>query len=335
MAKKAQAKKKSSGKKAAAKAAPKKTQKKAAPKKAGGKVKGAAKGSAKASAKGAAAKTARTKKSAAAARKSIPAKAPKPRLPKGPVWQWSALETAAAIRSGAVSALEVTQAHVERRAAVNPKLNAVVFDFSEQAIADAKAADKARTKGAALGALHGVPITIKENVDYEGYPNVNGVKANLGLIAPSDSPVVRNLKKSGAIVLGLTNTPEFSFRGFTDNPLHGLTLNPWDESITCGGSSGGGGAFAHPTHQEPLARQVDWTLPKAPHPLPHTLQDYTAVKVEASAAESAAPSSAMRLFHPPQPHDFQTGEHFYPSRWTSRTCAPAFSTCSASGCSGC
>ncbi|MFO1116332.1 MAG: amidase family protein [Beijerinckiaceae bacterium] len=242
MAKKAQAKKKSSGKKAAAKAAPKKTQKKAAPKKAGGKVKGAAKGSAKASAKGAAAKTARTKKSAAAARKSIPAKAPKPRLPKGPVWQWSALETAAAIRSGAVSALEVTQAHVERMAAVNPKLNAVVFDFSEQAIADAKAADKARTKGAALGALHGVPITIKENVDYEGYPNVNGVKANLGLIAPSDSPVVRNLKKSGAIVLGLTNTPEFSFRGFTDNPLHGLTLNPWDESITCGGSSGGAGA---------------------------------------------------------------------------------------------
>ena len=64
----------------------------------------------------------------------------------------------------------------------------------------------------------------------------------MNIIAPSDAPVVRNLKKAGAIVLGLTNTPEFSFRGFTDNPLHGLTLNPWDPEITCGGSSGGAGA---------------------------------------------------------------------------------------------
>jgi amidase len=64
----------------------------------------------------------------------------------------------------------------------------------------------------------------------------------MNIIAPSDAPVVRNLKKAGAIVIGLTNTPEFSFRGFTDNPLHGLTLNPWDPDITCGGSSGGAGA---------------------------------------------------------------------------------------------
>ena len=64
----------------------------------------------------------------------------------------------------------------------------------------------------------------------------------MNIIAPSDAPVVRNLKKAGAIVLGLTNTPEFSFRGFTDNPLHGLTLNPWDPDITCGGSSGGAGS---------------------------------------------------------------------------------------------
>ena len=64
----------------------------------------------------------------------------------------------------------------------------------------------------------------------------------MNIIAPSDAPVVRNLRKAGAVVLGLTNTPEFSFRGFTDNPLHGLTLNPWDPAITCGGSSGGAGA---------------------------------------------------------------------------------------------
>ena len=111
---------------------------------------------------------------------------------------------------------------------VNPKLNAVVVDLSDDALKAAKAADNARARQSELGPLHGVPITIKENVDYEGRPNPNGVTAQMNIIAPSDAPVVRNLKKAGAIVIGLTNTPEFSFRGFTDNPLHGLTLNPWD-----------------------------------------------------------------------------------------------------------
>ena len=143
------------------------------------------------------------------------------RLPKGPIWQWSALETAAAIRSGAISSVEVTEAHLERMRAVNPKLNAVVVDLSEEALKAAKAADQARAKGTELGLLHGVPITIKENVDYDGRPNPNGVPTQMNIIAPSDAPVVRNLKKAGAIVIGLTNTPEFSFRGFTDNPLTG------------------------------------------------------------------------------------------------------------------
>jgi len=174
--------------------------------------------------------------------RALPRKSAKVRLPKGPIWQWSALATAAAIRSGAISAIEVVEVHVERMRAVNPKLNAVVVDLSEEALRAAKAADKAKAKGIKLGMLHGVPITIKENVDYEGRPNPNGVPAQMNIIAPSDAPVVRNLKKAGAIVIGLTNTPEFSFRAFTDNPLHGLTLNPWDPDITCGGSSGGAGA---------------------------------------------------------------------------------------------
>ncbi len=180
-------------------------------------------------------------KAASSRAKAAKSAAPKARLPKGPAWQWSALDTAAAIRSGAVSSVEVTEAHIAHMQAVNPKLNAVVFDLSEEALRAAKAADKVR-KGANLGPLHGVPITIKENVDYEGHPNPNGVPALLGTIAPSDSPVVRNLRKAGAVILGLTNTPEFSFRGFTDNPLHGLTLNPWRDDITCGGSSGGAGS---------------------------------------------------------------------------------------------
>ena len=138
---------------------------------------------------------------------------------------------------------------------VNPKLNAVVVDLSEDALKAAKAADNARTRKTELGPLHGVPITIKENVDYEGRPNPNGVAAQMNIIAPSDAPVVRNLKKAGAIVLGLTNTPEFSFRGFTDNPLHGLTLNPWDPDITCGGSSGGAGSCGGGRHRHDRARQ--------------------------------------------------------------------------------
>ncbi|MGX1318605.1 amidase [Bradyrhizobium sp. USDA 377] len=187
--------------------------------------------------KGVVAKTAKTTVKKAASNKSVTA-----RRPKGPVWQWSAVETAAAIRSGAISAVETVEAHLDRMRAVNPRLNAVVVDLGEEALKAAHAADKQRARGGELGLLHGVPITIKENVDYEGRPNFNGVPANKDLIAPSDSPVVRNLKKAGAIVIGLTNTPEFSFRGFTDNPLHGLTLNPWNPDITCGGSSGGAGS---------------------------------------------------------------------------------------------
>ena len=159
-----------------------------------------------------------------------------------PIWQWSAVESAAAIGSGLVTSEEVVRAHVERMHAVNPALNAVVVDLSEQAISAARAADQAKASGAALGKLHGVPVTIKINIDVKGQANSNGVVAFKDNIAPGDSPVTANLQKSGAIIIGLTNTPEFSMRGFTDNPLHGATMNPWDSTITCGGSSGGAGA---------------------------------------------------------------------------------------------
>lgn len=201
--------------------------------------KSAAKNVAKTSSKKA---VARKYAAANTAKKAAPRQSAATRRPNGPAWQWSAVETATAIRSGAISAVETVEAHLERMYAVNPRLNAVVVDLGEDALKAAHAADKQRARGGELGLLHGVPVTIKENVDYEGRPNFNGVPANKNLVAPSDSPVVRNLKRAGAIVIGLTNTPEFSFRGFTDNPLHGLTLNPWDPTITCGGSSGGAGS---------------------------------------------------------------------------------------------
>jgi amidase len=158
------------------------------------------------------------------------------------IWRWSAAETARAIAAGEVTAEAVTLAHVARLHAANPALNAVVVDLSEQAIEAAQAADRARASGAALGALHGVPVTVKINIDVEGQANSNGVPGLAHMIAPGDAPVVANLRKAGAIILGLTNTPEFSLRGFTDNPLHGQTYSPWDPAITCGGSSGGAGA---------------------------------------------------------------------------------------------
>ena len=159
-----------------------------------------------------------------------------------PIWQWSAVETARAIRAGKVSSTEVAEAHVERLRTANPVINAVVVDLTEAALEAARAADRRQADGEQLGALHGVPITLKINIDLQGQANSNGVAAFADNIAPGDSPVAANFKAAGAIVLGLTNTPEFSLRGFTDNPLHGLTLNPWDRAITSGGSSGGAAA---------------------------------------------------------------------------------------------
>ena len=164
----------------------------------------------------------------------------------GPIWQWSAPKIASAIRDGEISAAEAVEAHSARMGAANPALNAVVIDLREDARAAATQADAAldayRAAGKPPGPLHGVPVTVKINVDYKGQANTNGIAAFRDVIAPDDSPVVANLRRAGAIAIGLTNTPEFSFRAFTDNPLHGLTKNPWSPRHNPGGSSGGGGA---------------------------------------------------------------------------------------------
>ena len=155
------------------------------------------------------------------------------------IWRWSATRTAAAIRSREISAREATDAALSRMAAVNAKLNAVTVDLSDAARAAADRADRAVAAGAPLGALHGVPVTIKENVDQEGCATTNGVVAFRDLIAPADCPAVANLKSAGAIIIGRTNTPAFSFRIDTVNDLRGRTYNPWSKTHTPGGSSGG------------------------------------------------------------------------------------------------
>ena len=94
-------------------------------------------------------------------------------------------------------------------------------------------------RGDALGPLHGVPVTVKENIDQAGCATTNGIVAFRDLVAKEDSPVVANWTAAGAIILGRTNTPGFSFRLDTENDLRGRTYNPWSETHTPGGSSGG------------------------------------------------------------------------------------------------
>lgn len=156
-----------------------------------------------------------------------------------PLWQLSASELSALTRAKDISAEEAIRAAIERMHAVNPVLNAVVVDLAEAAIDRAKALD-AQTEN--LGALHGVPVTIKINVDQIGQATSNGLPALKDWIARENAPLVKNLLDAGAVVIGRTNTPEFSFRIDTDNPLHGRTHNPWGKHLSAGGSSGGAGA---------------------------------------------------------------------------------------------
>jgi amidase len=158
------------------------------------------------------------------------------------LWTWSAVELARAIRQKEVSAREALQSCMQRLEQVNPYLNAIVDPLSDDAIRAADAADAAVNLGAPLGPLHGVPVTIKINVDYAGRATTNGVVAFQHVIASADSPVVSNLRKAGAVIFGRTNVPCFSTRLFTDNDLYGRTYNPWDPARTPGGSSGGAAA---------------------------------------------------------------------------------------------
>jgi amidase len=158
------------------------------------------------------------------------------------LWQWDAGELATAIRTRKISSREAVQAVLRRLDAVNPALNAVTVLLADQALAAAGRADAAVKRGEALGALHGVPVTIKENIDQAEQATANGVVAFKDLIAKVDSPPVANWKRAGAVIVGRTNTPAFSLRWHTDNELRGRTYNPWTRTRTPGGSSGGAAA---------------------------------------------------------------------------------------------
>ncbi|MGO4715494.1 amidase family protein [Bradyrhizobium sp. 2TAF24] len=158
------------------------------------------------------------------------------------LWQWTATDLAQAIRERRVSSRDAVQSVLDRIAAVNPVVNAVVEVLADEALSAADQADAVVKAGVALSPLHGVPVTVKVNVDQRGCATTNGVVAFRDVIASEDCPTVANFRKAGAVIVGRTNTPAFSHRWFTDNELHGATRNPWGTQWTPGGSSGGAGA---------------------------------------------------------------------------------------------
>src|SRR5690349_4733735 len=158
------------------------------------------------------------------------------------LWRLPAADLAALIRSKKVSAKEAALDALARLDAVNPKINAVIDHRPEDTLKQAASVDAAIARGEDVGPLAGVPVTIKVNVDQEGFATTNGLTLQRDVIAKSNSPVVDNLRKAGAVLLGRTNCPAFSYRWFTTNLIHGDTRNPRDPGITPGGSSGGAGA---------------------------------------------------------------------------------------------
>ena len=155
------------------------------------------------------------------------------------LWRRGALELAGMIASGEVSSTEVVAAHLARIDEVNPALNAVVRRMDDMALAAAAEADRAVASGGPLGAFHGVPLTVKENIDVAGTPTTSSLVVFAEAVVGTDAPVVERMRAAGAIPIGRTNLPDLGLRVATESSLHGITRNPWNPDLTAGGSSGG------------------------------------------------------------------------------------------------
>jgi len=156
-----------------------------------------------------------------------------------PLFFLSATEMAEQVRLKKLSPVELLDAHLARIEALNPKLNAFVQLDTERARRQAQAAEAAVMRGEAVGPLHGVPISIKSSIEVAGLRCEAGTRLRAGLVASRDAPLVSRLRAAGAVVMGVTNTPELLMAWETDNLLYGRTNNPWALARTAGGSSGG------------------------------------------------------------------------------------------------
>lgn len=155
------------------------------------------------------------------------------------LWQESASSLAEMIRSGATSSREVVESHLGRIDAVNEALNAVVEVRPDEVRAEADAADAMQRAGGPLGVLHGVPFTIKVNLDVAGYATNEGCVALKDFMATADAPPVELMRRAGGVALARTNMPDLGLRINTESSLYGATHNPWRRGHTAGGSSGG------------------------------------------------------------------------------------------------
>ena len=154
----------------------------------------------------------------------------------------SLTEIARAIRNKMISSVEAVDACLRRIEEVNPTLNAVVT-LAEDARERARAADEALARGDAVGPLHGVPMTIKDSLDTAGVVSTWGTPGRRNFVPATDATVVARMKAAGAILLGKTNTSEFTLSFYTNNPIFGPTRNPYDPERMSGGSSGGAAAI--------------------------------------------------------------------------------------------
>src|SRR5881396_2627091 len=154
------------------------------------------------------------------------------------IWQ-SALEISGLVRAKKLSPIEVTDAVLSRIDAINPVLNAFCVVAAEQVRAAAREAEIAVTKGEPLGPLHGVPVSIKDVLFTRGLTTTGGSRLFADHVPDEDAIAVARLRAAGALVLGKTNTSEFGHKAVTENPLFGVTKNPWNPALTPGGSSGG------------------------------------------------------------------------------------------------
>ena len=147
-----------------------------------------------------------------------------------------------ALRTGAVSSRELTDAYLARIDALNPRINAYVTVTAERARADADRADAERARGLDLGPLHGIPIAHKDLYETAGIRTTGGAKIHAGHVPAADCTVVRRLHAAGTVLLGKLNTHEYAYGVTTNNPHFGATRNPWDTARVPAGSSGGSGA---------------------------------------------------------------------------------------------
>ena len=143
------------------------------------------------------------------------------------------------IREKKISPVELADTHLARIERLNPKLNAFVHVDAERVQREARSAEASVTRGKSIGPLHGVPISIKSSLEVAGLRCECGTRLRSGFVSAQDAPLVTRLRHAGAIVLGVTNTPEFLMAWETDNLLYGRTNSPWDLERTPGGSSGG------------------------------------------------------------------------------------------------